>query len=135
MANWILKTEPSTYSFDRLQAERTAVWDGVTNPLALKHLRSMKKGDAVMIYHTGEEKQIVGLAEVASEPYADPRSKDTRLVVVDLKAKARLPRAVPLSAVRSEDGMADLALVRMPRLSVVPATDAQWAALLKLGGM
>lgn len=135
MANWILKTEPSTYSFDRLLAEKTAVWDGVTNPLALKHLRSMHKGDAVMIYHTGDEKQIVGLAEVASEPHPDPKAKGARLVVVDVKAKARLPRAVPLSAVRSEGGMADLALVRMPRLSVVPATDAQWAALLKLGGM
>jgi len=135
MANWILKTEPSTYSFDRLQAERTAVWDGVTNPVALKHLRSMRKGDALMIYHTGDEKQVVGLAEVASEPYADPKGKDARLVVVDVKAKARLPRAVPLAAIRAERAFADLALVRMPRLSVVPATDAQWAELLKLGGM
>lgn len=135
MANWILKTEPSSYSFDRLQAERTAVWDGVTNPVALKHLRSMHRGDRVLIYHTGDEKQIVGLAEVASEPFPDPKAKDARLVVVDVRARERLPRAVPLSAVRGERTLADLALVRMPRLSVVPVTDAQWALLVKLGGM
>jgi predicted RNA-binding protein with PUA-like domain len=135
MANWILKTEPSSYSFDRLQAERTATWDGVTNALALKHLRSMRQGDGLMIYHTGDEKQIVGLAEVVSAPYPDPKAKDAKLVVVDVRAKERLPRAVPLSAVRSEPTMADMALVRMPRLSVVPVTAAQWALLLKLGGV
>ena len=134
MANWILKTEPKTYSFDRLLAEKTAVWDGVTNPVALKHIQSMHKGDRVLIYHTGDEKAVVGLAEVASEPFQDPKAKDEKLAVVEVRAKSRLARAVPLAAIRAERAFADLALVRMPRLSVVPASDAQWAALLRMGG-
>lgn len=133
MAHWILKTEPSTYSFARLVQERTAVWDGVTNPVALKHLRSMAKGDAVLIYHTGDEKACVGLAEVASAPYADPR--DAKLTVVDLKAGRPLPAPVPLAAIKAEPAFADLALVRMGRLSVVPATAAQWKKLLAMGGL
>jgi predicted RNA-binding protein with PUA-like domain len=132
MAHWILKTEPSTYSFDRLVAEKTAVWDGVTNPLALKHIRSMTKGDEVMIYHTGDEKAVVGLASVASAPYADP--KDAKLVVVGLRAGKRVARPVTLAQVRAEPALKDLALVRMPRLSVVPATDAQWRKLMEMVG-
>jgi len=133
MAYWILKTEPSTYSFQRLVQERTAVWDGVTNPVALKHLRSMAKGDAVLIYHTGDQKACVGLAEVTSAPYPDP--KDPKLVVVDLEAGRPLPRTVPLAAIKAEPAFADLALVRMGRLSVVPATAAQWKKLLAMGGL
>jgi predicted RNA-binding protein with PUA-like domain len=132
MAHWILKTEPSTYSFDRLVAEKNAVWDGVTNPLALKHIRSMSKGDEVMIYHTGDEKAVVGLASVASAPYPDP--KDAKLVVVDLRAGKRLARPVTLAEVRAEPSFKDLALVRMPRLSVVPANDTQWRKLLHMAG-
>jgi len=133
MAHWILKTEPSTYSFDRLAAEKTAVWDGVTNPVALKHIRSMQKGDEVGIYHTGDEKAVVGLATVASVPHADP--KNAKLTVVDLKAGRRLPRAVILAAIREEAVFADMALVRMPRLSVVPATEAQWKKLMQMAGV
>ncbi len=132
MAHWILKTEPSTYSFDRLVAEKTAVWDGVTNPLALKHIRSMTKGDEVMIYHTGDEKAVVGLASVASAPYPD--SKNAKLVVVDLRAGKKLARPVPLAAVRAEPSLRDLALVRMSRLSVVPANESQWRKLLQMAG-
>ncbi len=134
MAHWILKTEPSAYAYDRLVKEKTAVWDGVKNPLALKHIRAMRKGDAVLIYHTGDEKAAVGLAEVASEPYADPKATDPRMAVVDLKAGDRLPRPVPLSAIKAEPALKDLALVRMPRLSVVPADAAQWKKLMALGG-
>jgi predicted RNA-binding protein with PUA-like domain len=132
MAYWILKTEPSTYSFQRLVQERTAVWDGVKNPVALKHIRSMAKGDAVLIYHTGDEKACVGLAEVASAPYPD--QKDAKLTVVDLKAGDPLPRPVTLAAIKADPAFADLALVRMGRLSVVPATAAQWKKLLAMGG-
>jgi predicted RNA-binding protein with PUA-like domain len=135
MANhWILKTEPSVYSFDRLVKDKTAVWDGVTNPVALKNIRSMTKGDRVLIYHTGDEKAVVGEAEVASAPYPDPGSKDPRLVVVDVRARAGLPKPVPLEAIRNDAAFKDMALVRMPRLSVVPATPAQYARLLRLGG-
>jgi len=133
MAYWILKTEPTTYSFQRLVQERTAVWDGVTNPVALKHIRSMAKGDAVLVYHTGGEKACVGLAEVASAPYPDPR--DAKLTVVDLAVGRPLPVPVTLAAIKAEPAFAELALVRMGRLSVVPANAAQWKKLLAMGGL
>ena len=132
MNYWILKTEPSSYSFDRLVAEKTAVWDGVTNPVALKNIRAMQQGDAVCIYHTGDEKACVGLATIASAPYPDPRSGNPKRVVVELKAAKRLAKPVTLAAIRADGGFNDLALVRMPRLSVVPATEAQWARLMKM---
>src|SRR5213080_3897755 len=97
---WIVKTEPSTYSFDDLARQKTAVWDGVKNNLALKHLRSMRPGDQVLVYHTGDEKAVVGVAEVTRAAYPDPKQKDPKLAVVDLKARERLPRAVPLAEIR-----------------------------------
>jgi len=134
MAYWILKTEPSTYSFDEFQRQKTTVWDGVKNPLALKHMRAMEPSDEVLIYHTGNEKAAVGLAKVIKAAYPDPKKKDPRLVVVDLKAGARLPKTVPLATIRADVAFKNLALVRMPRLSVVPASVAQWRRLLTLGG-
>lgn len=133
MSSWILKTEPSTYSFQRLVQERSAVWDGVTNPVALKHLRSMAPGDEVLIYHTGDEKACVGLATVTAPPRPDPA--DAKLVVVDLKAGKALPRPVTLAAIKADAAFADHGLVRMGRLSVVPTTAAQWKRLLTMGGM
>lgn len=135
MAFWILKTEPSTYSFDDLIKQKTAVWDGVKNPLALKHLRSMQPGDDVLIYHTGDEKAVIGFARVTKAAYPDPKQKDPKLVVVDLKAGAKLPAQVTLATIKADPTFKDLALVRMGRLSVVPATPAQWQRLLRLGGM
>lgn len=131
---WILKTEPSTYSFDQLEREKTAVWDGVKNNLALKHIRQMIPGDRVLIYHTGDERAVVGMAEVVSVPYPDPKKKDPKLVVIDLRAVGRLPQPVPLAAIKAERAFADLALVKMGRLSVAPATPAHWKRLLQLGG-
>ena len=131
---WIVKTEPSAYSFDQLERDETTVWDGVKNALALKHIRQMASGDRVLVYHTGDEKAIVGMAEVTAAPYPDPTQKDPRLVVVKLKAGGRLPQPVPLAAIKADPAFADLALVRMGRLSVVPATAAQWKRLLRLGG-
>lgn len=133
--HWILKTEPSAYSFSRLQREGRAVWDGVTNPLALKHLREMAVGDDVLIYHTGDEKAAVGLARVAQAAYPDPKAGDPRLVVVDIVAGHPLPKPVPLAAVKADPAFADLALVRMGRLSVVPVPAAQWKRLLAMGGL
>ena len=135
MSYWILKTEPSTYSFGDLVKQKTAVWDGVKNPLALKHLQSMHPGDDVLIYHTGDEKAVIGFARVAKAAYPDPKLKDPKLVVVDLKAGAKLPAPVTLAAIKADPAFKDLALVRMGRLSVVPATAAQWQRLLRLGGM
>lgn len=133
--HWILKTEPSAYSFPRLESEGRAVWDGVTNPLALKHLREMAVGDEVLIYHTGDEKAAVGLARVVRAAYPDPEAGDPRLVVVDLEAGRPLPKPVPLAAVKADPAFADLALVRMGRLSVVPVPAAQWKRLLAMGGL
>jgi predicted RNA-binding protein with PUA-like domain len=132
MAYWILKTEPSTYSFDDLLKQGTAVWDGVKNPVALKNLRAMVPGDDVLIYHTGDEKAVVGLATVTRAAYPDPKAKDPALVVVELKAGKRLGTPVPLSTIKADAIFKDMALVRMPRLSVVPATAAQWQRLLAL---
>src|SRR5579859_4423594 len=133
MANhWLLKTEPSTYSFSDLERDRKAVWDGVSNALALKHLRTMKRGDLAFIYHTGDEKQIVGIAEVTSDPYADPKEKDPRLVVVDLKPRERLARPVTLAEVKARAEFKDFELVRMGRLSVMPVSEARWKRLLQM---
>jgi predicted RNA-binding protein with PUA-like domain len=131
--HWLLKTEPSTYSFDDLERDKRAVWDGVSNALALKHLRSMKRGDLAFIYHTGDEKQIVGIAEVTSDPYPDPKEKDARLVVVDLKPRERLPRPVTLSEVKADVEFRDFELVRMGRLSVMPVSEERWKKLVKMG--
>ena len=134
MAHWVVKTEPSTYSFDDLARQKTAVWDGVKNNLALKHLGSMKPGDQVLVYHTGDEKAVVGTAEVTRSAYPDPKLKDSKLVVVDLKAGARLPRPVPLAEIKKDRAFADLALVRIGRLSVSPVSAEQYQRLLKMGG-
>jgi predicted RNA-binding protein with PUA-like domain len=131
---WILKTEPSTYSYDDLAREGTATWDGVKNAVALKHLRAMKPGDRALVYHTGDEKACVGLAEVTRGGYPDPRAGEP-LVVVDLTAAGKLARPVTLAEIRAEKTFADLALVRMPRLSVVPCSEVQYEKLLALSRM
>jgi predicted RNA-binding protein with PUA-like domain len=134
MAFWIVKTEPSTYSYDDLAAQKTAVWDGVKNNLALKYLRQMQPGDRVLVYHTGDEKAVVGVAQAVSTAYPDPKQKDPKLAVVDLKAESRLPRPVSLAEIKKDRAFADLGLVRMGRLSVMPASPDQFNRLLKLGG-
>ena len=131
-AYWILKTEPTTYSFERLTKDRRTVWDGVRNPLALKHLGEMAVGDQVLIYHTGDEKAAVGLARVVRAAYPDPKAKDPKLVVVELEAGHPLPKPVTLAAVKADPAFADLALVRMGRLSVVPVKPEQWKRLLAM---
>ncbi len=132
MLYWLLKTEPSTYSFDDLVRDKKAVWDGVTNPVALKNIRAMQKGDMAFIYHTGDEKAIVGIAEVISSPFPDPKQKDTKLVVVELKPKERVATPVTLASVKSNQEFADFALVRIGRLSVMPVSASQWKSLLSM---
>jgi predicted RNA-binding protein with PUA-like domain len=129
---WLLKSDPETYSFADLERDGQTRWDGVSNNLALKHLRSAHRGDQTLIYHTGDERAVVGMAEITSDAYPDPKQKDPRLVVVDLKAGRRLPRAVPLDEIKQQTALKDFALVRMPRLSVMPVNDAQWNLLLEL---
>jgi predicted RNA-binding protein with PUA-like domain len=132
---WILKTDTDTYPFARLEREGRTVWDGVSNALALKHIRAMAPGDRLLIYHSGDEKALVGLARVVSAPYADPKGKDSKLTVVDIEAGARLPRPVSLAAIKADPAFRDLALVRMSRLSVVPVPAAQWTRLLDMAGL
>ena len=128
--HWILKTEPSTFSFaDLVKAKRT-VWDGVSNPVALKHLREMSVGDDVIIYHTGDEKACVGLAKVVKAAYQDPTQQDPKLVVVDLEAGKPLANPVTLASIKADSAFADLALVRQGRLSVVPVPATLWQRLL-----
>jgi predicted RNA-binding protein with PUA-like domain len=135
VAYWILKTDADTYPFDQLERERRAVWDGVSNALALKHIRSMSPGDAVLIYHSNVGKDLVGLARVVSAPYPDPKQRDPKLVVVDLEVDRRLPRPVTLASVKADPAFADLGLVRMSRLSVIPVPADQWKKLLHMGGL
>jgi predicted RNA-binding protein with PUA-like domain len=132
--HWIVKTEPSTYSYDDLARQQTAVWDGVKNALALKHLRQMQPGDRVLVYHTGDEKAVVGIAEVRKAAYPDPKQKDPRLAVVDLRAERRLPRAVALAEIKKDRAFADLGLVRMGRLSVMPASAGQFERIVRMAG-
>src|SRR3954447_21708711 len=126
MARWLLKTEPDCYSWDNLVKDKKTVWDGVSNALALKHIRSMKKGDLALIYHTGDEKAAVGVAEITSNPYADPKADDEKLVVVDLKPKRKLGQPVTLSEIKADKAFAGWDLLRIGRLSVVPVPDAMW---------
>jgi len=131
--HWILKTEPSTYSFADLSRAKSAVWDGVKNAVALKNLAKMGKGDRLLVYHTGDEKAIVGRATVVRAAYPDPKAGDPRLVVVDIAAEDALANPVTLAAIRAEPLFADLALVRMPRLSVVACSEAQYRRLVAMG--
>lgn len=130
MARWLLKTEPSTYSFDDLVRERTTAWSGVKNPQARLHLRAMAPGDEVVVYHSGV-KAAVGLGTVARAAYPDPAAGPAG-VSVDVKAGARLAAPVPLEALKAQPAFAGSPLLVQGRLSVVPLTAPQWAALLKL---
>jgi predicted RNA-binding protein with PUA-like domain len=132
MGRWLLKTEPSTYAFAQLQREQRSVWDGVRNPLALKHLAQMKKGDDVFIYHTGAEKAVVGTASVLGPAYPDPERDDPRLLVVDMKAGEALPRPVTLAEIKADARFEGWELVRLPRLSVMPVSAEQWSAIERM---
>lgn len=131
---WIVKSEPSTYSFGQLQEDGRTRWDGVRNAQALINIRAMKKGDLALFYHTGGEKALVGLARVASAPYPDPAAGDPRLAVVDLAPERALPKPVALAEIKAEETLADLLLVRHSRLSVIPVSAAHWRRLLQLAG-
>ena len=130
MANhWLLKTEPSTYGWDDLIREKTTVWDGVSNPVALRNLAAMKPGDDAIIYHTGNEKAVVGLARVTKGPYPDSKARDPKLVVVEIAPVRALAAPITLAEMKADHTFADSPLVRQGRLSVVPLTDEQFARL------
>jgi len=130
---WLLKTEPSAYAYADLEREGRAVWDGVTNPVALKNLRAMAVGEEVFVYHTGDEKAVVGIARVARAAYPDPKAGDARRMVVDIEPAGRMKSPVTLAEIKALAVFADSPLVRQGRLSVVPLTRAQWKAVVERG--
>jgi predicted RNA-binding protein with PUA-like domain len=132
MAYWLFKEEPDHYSLEDLFRDKRTTWAGVENNLALKHLRSVKKGDHVLYYHTGKEKSVVGVVEVVKGPYPDPARDDDRFVVVDVKPIRRLDRPVSLAEIKANSKFADFALVRISRLSVMPVSDAEYAEIERL---
>jgi predicted RNA-binding protein with PUA-like domain len=130
MAHWLLKTEPSTYGFADLVRDRQTRWDGISNPVALRNLRNAAVGDVTVIYHTGDEKSAVGLAEIVKAAYADP--KDAKLAVVDIAAREPLGKPVSLATLKADALFADSPLVKQGRLSFVPLTPAQYQRILEL---
>ena len=130
---WVLKTEPTAYSFDQLVKDGGTYWDGVKNPVALKNMRAMQKGDQALIYHTGKEKSVIGIAKITSDPYPDPALDNAKMVVFDLKAVKKLKRPVALAEIKADATFAEMALVRQGRLSVVKASTKQWDRILKMG--
>jgi predicted RNA-binding protein with PUA-like domain len=128
-SHWLLKTEPSTYSWSDLEREKTAVWDGVSNPVALRNIAAMKPGDDALIYHTGGEKAVVGLARVTKAAYPDPKAKDPKLLVVDIVPVRRLPKPVTLPEIKADPLFRESPLVRQGRLSVVPLSAEQFGRL------
>lgn len=129
---WLFKTEPSEYSYDQLERDQKTVWSGVHNSLALKYLREVRLGDQILVYHTGGEKAIVGMAEAISDPYPDPQEKDDKLVVVNIKPKRRFDHHVTLLQIKNKEELQDFDLVRLPRLSVLPVKDHHWHVLLDM---
>ena len=134
MAHWLVKSEPDAFSWDQQVQNGTEPWTGVRNALASNNLKAMKRGDRAFFYHSNDGREIVGVVEVAREAYPDPTDETGRWVCVDMKAVGPLPKPVPLAAIKADPEFADLALVRMSRLSVMPVSDAHWARLCKLGG-
>jgi predicted RNA-binding protein with PUA-like domain len=134
MAYWLVKSEPSVYSWDQLHKDKQTVWSGVRNYAARLHLRNMKKGDEVFYYHSNEGTEIVGIAKVVKEHYQDPTTEDDKWVAVDIKAYKKLKKPVSLDQIKKEKKLAAMALVRIGRLSVQPVTDEEWALVMAMGG-
>ena len=132
---WLAKQEPSGprgYNFSKLEKEKKTVWDGVHNNLALKHIRNMKKGDNILFYHTGTERQAVGIMTVTTNPYSNPQEKEKRFVVIDVKFKKRLKSPVTLEQMKKQKKFKDWELVRISRLSVMPVPKPIWNEIIKM---
>jgi len=137
MAQWLLKTEPESYSWSDLvkTGKSGDTWTGVRNPIARKNMMLMKKGERAFFYHTGDEKQIVGVVEVTREHYPDPTDKSGKFVAVDVRALMPLQTPVTLAQVKAEKRLQDMVLVRQARLSVQPVSNAEWAFICGAGGV
>jgi len=134
MAYWLVKSEPSKYSWEQFEKDKQTFWDGVRNYAARNHLKSMKKGDQVLFYHSNEGLEIVGIAKVAKEAYQDPTTDDEAWVVVALKPYKRIKKPVSLEQVKADKRLANMALVRLGRLSVQPVTENEWNIIMEMGG-
>jgi predicted RNA-binding protein with PUA-like domain len=132
MAKWLFKADPEHYSFEQLVKEGKAVWSGVRYALAQRHLRAVQKGDEIFFYETGNHKAVVGIMRAISNPCPDPEAEDPKFVVLDVAPVRRLKSPVPLARIKASPELADFALVRLPRLSVLPVTDGQWAEILRM---
>jgi predicted RNA-binding protein with PUA-like domain len=134
MAYWLMKSEPFKYSWDQLNADKKTFWDGVRNYGARNNLRAMKKGDQAFFYHSNEGVEIVGIMEIVRESYQDPTSDDPNWVSVDVKPVKKLKKPVSLASIKAEKKLANMALVRLGRLSVQPVTADEWEMVLKMAG-
>jgi predicted RNA-binding protein with PUA-like domain len=132
MAQWLVKEEPDHYSYGQLERDGSTVWAGVRNPLAQKHLRSIRKGDRIFYYHTGNEKSVVAIARATSDAYPDPSDASGKLYVVDVAPEKELPHPVTLAAIKADRAFASFPLVRMSRLSVMPVTDDEWRRITEM---
>jgi predicted RNA-binding protein with PUA-like domain len=133
MANWLFKEEPSCYSYADLERDGSTTWSGVTNALAQKHLRAIKKGDKIYFYHTGKEKAVVGVMEAAADPSPDPDDPAGKRVRVTVKPLKKLKTPVTLAAIKEDESFAEWELVRIGRLSVMPVPQALWKKIEKMG--
>jgi predicted RNA-binding protein with PUA-like domain len=132
MNKWLLKTEPTVYSYSQLEKDMKTRWDGVTSPGGLSQIRQIKKGDLAFIYHTGDEKQVVGIAEIISDPYEDPKADNPRIMVFDIKPKSQLKKPVTLALVKADKRFKDSRLVNEGRLSVQPMPGNLWDAIIEM---
>jgi len=132
MAIWLLKTEPSVYSYADLERDGQTMWDGVTNNAALKNIRAIQTGDLALIYHTGDERRVMGVAEVTRGYYVNPEHDDPKLAVCDVKAKAKLANPLTLAQIKTVPELSGWDFIRLGRLSVVPVSDEQWAILQRM---
>jgi predicted RNA-binding protein with PUA-like domain len=130
LMNWLFKEEPTHYSYDNLVKDKRTVWSGVKNPLAQKHLRSVKKGDRIFYYHTGDEKSVVGIAKALDDAYPDPKDKTGKQSVVDVAPVKKLAQPVTLASIKADAAFKSFPLVRISRLSVMPVTDDEWDAII-----
>jgi predicted RNA-binding protein with PUA-like domain len=134
MSHWLVKSEPAAYSWEQLVKDKQTRWDGIRSYAARIHLKAMKKGDEVLFYHSNEGLSIVGIAQVAKEHYPDPTSEDDAWFAVDLKPFKKLKTPITLDTIKKDKRLAEMALVRIGRLSVQPVTEKEWAVIMALGG-
>jgi predicted RNA-binding protein with PUA-like domain len=135
MSYFLLKTEPTVYSYSDLERDKKAVWDGVTSPGGLFQIKTARKGDIAFIYHTGDEKQVVGICEITTDPYVDPKAGNPKIFIFDIKPKRRLPKPVTLEQIKADKRFNDSRIVKEARLSVQPVPEKIWNAILQMSGL